>query len=96
MAECRHRWQLRDVRAPFCCLIVCDQCHAIMRASVALGVGQSRIGLEVLSYGHLGVGLEDVRAAGQWLGRQLQLGQLQRSAGAPARVVRHKRKKKAA
>ena len=54
MAKCRHRWQLRDVRAPFSGLVVCEVCHAIVRASLVSGAGQSTMRLEVLSYGHQG------------------------------------------
>lgn len=97
MAKCRHRWQLRDVRAPFSGLVVCEVCHAIVRASLVSGAGQSTMRLEVLSYGHQGVGLEDLESVLVWLQRQLQLGRLKEPASvAPARAMRHKRKNKAA
>jgi hypothetical protein len=53
--------------------------------------------LEVLNYGHFGLGLEDLESALGWLSRSLQLGgQYQPAMLARDKLVRHKKKKRAA
>ena len=37
MARCAHRWQLRDVRAPFGGLVVCGACNAVVRVMLDRG-----------------------------------------------------------
>jgi hypothetical protein len=84
MISCVHRWQLQE-GGPFAGLLVCEWCHAVIRAALATAEGHLAIDLQVLSYGHSGVGLEDLDDVLVWLRRQL---------ARPERSVkRHKRRK---
>ncbi len=97
MADCVHPWRLENVKSPWIALLVCRSCHAVLRSSLVTGVGQSTMRLEVLNYGHFGLGLEDLESALGWLSRSLQLGrQHQPAMLARDKAVRHKKKKRAA
>jgi predicted alpha/beta hydrolase len=97
MSSCVHRWQLKDVQAPFAGLVACGGCGAVLRATLRRCLEQSTIRFEVVKYGYWGLGLDDLESALCWLAPLLHLGRQDKPAMvASAKPVRHKKKKRAA
>ena len=94
MASCRHRWSLRDVRAPFSGLVVCMSCDAVVRFVLEPGAQESKLHMAVMCYGHHGLSLDDLESVLVWLGQQLQEGEVKETLR--ARPGRRKKRRRAA